>query len=304
VVLKDATYRNWLADSVGAPFADGGTPDEAEIGVSFNTTQLEVSVPTDVIKTFRKGNSTYTFEGLTIGQGYDIRLTFADPISEAEGQRVFSVFVQGSKVIEGIDLVKQTGGARIAHQEVVTGIGPDISGEIVVYVSQNDPVTGALLSECSNDGSGGGGAKGIAIVNGIEILLPQGEGASTVSVNCGGDPISLPVPVVTANYGYSPLQEEYGIQSQTIDDPLLSTQEECENVGQFWVNFSTWRRHQQTLRTASICHLQPGDLIRWYSPQIASDCWGYLQGITRSVTAGGADTDTYLVYLLYVQARA
>jgi hypothetical protein len=241
---------------------------------------------------------------LTVGQGYDIRFTFADPDNLFENQRVFSVYAQGAKIIEGLDIVKQTGGAYIAHQETVTGIGPDISGEIVIYVTQNDPVTGALLSECSQDGSGGGGAIGTAIVFGIELLLPQGEGASTLAVNCGGDELTPTPPTVTANYGFSPLQEEYGIQSQTIDDPLLSTQEECENVGQFWVNFSTWRRHQQTLRTASIGHLQPGDLIRWYSPAINSDMWGYLQSITRNVTTGGADTDTYLVYLLYVQARA
>jgi hypothetical protein len=305
IVLKNATYRDWEKDRDASgqhPYSSGGT--ENDTAQDFGTTQLEVQVPEAVLQSYRQGNSVYTFSGLTVGQGYDIRFTFADPDNLFENQRVFSVYAQGAKIIEGLDIVKQTGGAYIAHQETVTGIGPDISGEIVIYVTQNDPVTGALLSECSQDGSGGGGAIGTAIVFGIELLLPQGEGASTLAVNCGGDELTPTPPTVTANYGFSPLQEEYGIQSQTIDDPLLSTQEECENVGQFWVNFSTWRRHQQTLRTASIGHLQPGDLIRWYSPAINSDMWGYLQSITRNVTTGGADTDTYLVYLLYVQARA
>ncbi len=305
IVLNDVSYRTWAEDLDTAghhPFSTGGE-ENPEAVQDFDPSQLPVKTPEDVYKTSRKGDSTFTFPGLQVGQGYDIRLHFADPFYTFEKKRIFSVYAQGSKVIEGLDIVAKTGGAYIAYQETITGVGPDVDGKIVLKITQHDAVSGDLLPECSEDGEGGGGAIGEALICGIEAILPQGQGASPDPVNAGG-PALVPTPTsIAANYAFSPVQQTYGAQTLEINDPLIATEAECKLVAGYWVRYSSWKRHPHTFRTASVPHLQPGDLVKWFNPKLGLDFYGYVHEIGRGLTAGAADSDQYSCYVLFAQTR-
>jgi hypothetical protein len=42
---------------------------------------------------------------------YTVRLHFTEPEAVAHGERVFDVLLQGRRVLEGLDIAKETGGA-------------------------------------------------------------------------------------------------------------------------------------------------------------------------------------------------
>ncbi len=299
IVLQNLLYQSFTSD-VGIAIG-GSTQSSTRV---FDVSRLTPAAPQALYQTRRQGDATFTFTGLDVGQGYDLRLHFADPTETEAGKRAFSIYAQGAKAIEGLDIVAKTGGAYIAYQETITGIAPDATGKIVLEVTQHDPASGNLLPECSKDGNGGGGAKGTAIISGIEILLPQGQGAAAYAVNAGGPALAPDVPTVSASYAFSPLQERYGAQVFTIDDPLLSSDADCKRLAAWYVNFSLWKRHRHTIRHASVPHLQPGDLVRYYHPRLNRDMWGYVQSISRTMEAGAGDADTYLLYLIYSRARS
>jgi hypothetical protein len=52
---------------------------------------------------------------------YTVRLHFAEP-ELAEGQRVFDVYLQRQKVIEGLDIAKETGGVRTPLVREIPGV--------------------------------------------------------------------------------------------------------------------------------------------------------------------------------------
>lgn len=307
ITLKNLAYQDFDADSAGVnPYSTGGTAQS--VADAFSTDFLLPVVPQIVLQTRRDGDSVYTFDGLTLGTGYDIRLTFADPTSTAEGQRVFSIYAQGEKVVEGLDVYQKVRRQRAAYQELVTGIAPDIDGKIIVHITQHDPISGTLLPESDqstqNMAETGevttGVPRGTAIVSAIEVLdATAGTAAAQIAVNSGGDAYLATEPVISATYAYSPIQERYQAQQIQIDSPLLATQEECDEVAEFEVNRSRWGINRFNARTASIPHLQPGDMLRFFHPRILKDVWVYIQAIHRELTAGGADEDTYSCYLIY-----
>jgi hypothetical protein len=53
---------------------------------------------------------------------YTVRLHFAEPEQLAEGQRVFDVYLQRHKVIEGLDIVKESGGVRVPLIREIPGV--------------------------------------------------------------------------------------------------------------------------------------------------------------------------------------
>ena len=307
VVLNDTSYRTFAQDQDGAGehvFSTGGTAHTTSR--VFDLSQITVKTAQEVYQTYRENASTFTLPGLQVGQGYDIRLHFADPDNTLVKKRLFSVYAQGAKVIEGLDIVAKTGAAYVAYQETITGIGPDVSGVIVIKVTQRDPVSNDLLPECSADGNGGGGSVGHELICGIEIVLPQGQGASPTPVNCGGPAINPTPTSIVANYAFSPVQETYGAQTMEINDPLIATEAECALVAGYWVNYSAWKRHPHAIKAASVPHLQPGDLVKWFNPRLGPsgmDFWGYVYEIGRGMAAGAADSDQYSCYVLYTQAR-
>lgn len=313
ITLRDLAYQDFDEDSVAVnPYSTGGTAET--VVDAFSTDFLSPVVPQVVLQSRRDGDSTYTFDGLTLGTGYDIRLTFADPTSTEEGQRVFSVYAQGEKVVEGLDIYQKARRQRAAYQELVTGIAPDIDGKIIVHITQHDPISGTLLPECDqttqNTAETGevttGVPRGTAIVSAIEVLdATAGTAAAQIAVNCGGEAYDAVEPVISANYAYSPIQERYQAQQIQVDSPLLATQEECVEVAEFEVNRSRWAINRFTVKTSSVPHLQPGDMLRFFHPRILKDVWVYIQGIHRELTApskdgaGGADDDSYSCYLIY-----
>lgn len=313
ITLKDLAYQDFEADDAGTnPYSTGGTAQTT--AETFTTDFLSPVVPQEILQTRRDGDSIYTFSGLSLGVGYDLRLTFADPTSTAEGQRVFSVYAQGEKLVEGLDVYQKTRRRLAAYQETLTGIAPDVSGVIVLHVTQHDPVSGDLLPECDQSTqnispTGGlttGVPRGTACVSSIEMLeSTSGTSAAIIAVNAGGDAYIADTPTITASYAYSPVQEKYQAQQVSVDSPLLATQAECDTLAEYTVNRSRWSINRFTVKTASLPHLQPGDLLRFNHPRIDKDVWIYLQGIKRNLSApsedgtGGDDSDTYTAYLLY-----
>lgn len=303
IVLSSLAYQNFSADTASDnPFSTGGTAQTT--AETFELDQLEAPAPQAIFQTYRQGNSVFTFSGLVVGQGYEVRLSFGDPTSTEEKQRLFSVYANGAKVIEALDISARTGGAaRVAYQQTLTGVAPDATGKIVLRFTQNDPDSGTLLPECSANGDGTGGAVGSALVSAIEILLPQGQGAPPAAVNCGGPAINPPAPAVTATYAYSPVQQANGVQSWEVNDPLLASDEECAEVAAYYVNFFAWGRHRQRLKANSVPHLQPGDLIKAYNPLTGCDLFIYVRQISRSMTPGASDSDELTGFLIFAQKR-
>ena len=56
---------------------------------------------------------------------YNVTLYFAEPEDLAVGERVFDVYMQGEKVIENFDIVKETGGFRRVLRKEFSGIKVD-----------------------------------------------------------------------------------------------------------------------------------------------------------------------------------
>jgi outer membrane protein assembly factor BamB len=64
---------------------------------------------------------------------YTVRLHFIEPGEAAEGQRQFSVRLQGSEVISDIDVARMAGGAKRALVQEVTGV--QVTGEVLVSLA-------------------------------------------------------------------------------------------------------------------------------------------------------------------------
>ena len=160
-----------------------------------------------------------------------------------------------------------------------------------------------------------GDYRSVPILSAIEILQPQGEGAAVYSINSGNPAttgIVVSPPTIKLRYAYSPNQQVYGIQSEEIDNPLLRTEEELINAGNYRLNYATWSRNKVTTETASIPTIEPGRIIQFYQPRLGpkgSDVWMYIQSISRSYKRGsgkegGEDKDSYSGFLMYTRARS
>ena len=293
IVLAESSYKVYQPDNAASHlYSTGGVA--YTVTTAFSRVGLDQPAPPEVYQSRRDGDSTYTLTGLAVGEGYTLRLHFADPTYTTEGKRIFSIYINGGKAIQGFDIVAEAGGAYKACIKELTGVTPDSTGAITVQVTQHDPLNPSdLLPE----------AKGLsALICGIEVTFPGA--ASPYAINCGGSAINPTPPIITANYAYSPVQEAYQINSRTIDNPLISTQADCAMVGGFWANFGQWVRHRQRVSTASLPHVQPGDLIQFYSPKTNQDSSVYVHSVGRTMTVSGGDRDTLDGYLIRVSVRS
>ncbi len=305
IVIASLVYRQFSEDDAGSRvFSTGGTAQSNAI--TWNQSALAVETPQAVYQSNRFGEQTYTFAGLTVGSGYTLRLHFADDTSTGENQRLFSVFANGSEVLPGFDIYKAAGDTyRAAVQQTVEGVQPDFNGNLKLQLTQYDPSNPSnKLADCQV----GGNLAGVPIISGIEILLPQGASQFAYAVNCGGPLLAPPAPTVTVDYGYSTAQLRNGIQTLTINNPLIPNVAACAQVGQFFLNYAAWARNTTPLTTASVGHLQAGDIVRFWHPVHNADFWIYIQQIDREVgrddgTGGLGDTDTYQTFLLYRRKR-
>jgi hypothetical protein len=164
-----------------------------------------------------------------------------------------------------------------------------VNGQI--QIGDNTPTTTAEVSTILN-------------ISGTTITLTSPTGFAHAS----GANIWV-TPIVQATYGYSDVQQQMGLVSHEINDPLISLYSDAKARGEYEVNKSSWARYRTTLTTASVPTIKPGHCIQWLNSRIGSTgtyFWGYVQAIKREMSRESADScidiDTYSVYVLYTQA--
>lgn len=307
------TSRQFVNFSVDELFTGGATGTNS---IAFNLSYVQPqgsAAPLSVYQSYRSSSSagvrfSYALTGLSLGLGYTVRLHFAEPVFAQSGKRVFNVYANGAVIASNVDIVGASGGSNRAYVLDITGVAADTNGTITLQFGGGGWNT--------NDGSGN--SANSALVCGIEVFLPNNGVGDAYAINCGGSAITPTPPVVMSpGYAYSPAQQQYGIQSFELDDPLLKTIGECTVVGQYFLNQAVWARYPFVVRSASIPTLKPARMIKFFHPRLGSrgsDIWAYVQSITRHTERvvpgtdgrmpdGDGDYDEYQCYLLYVQAR-
>ncbi len=152
-----------VAPSVADTGFSGGTPYTNWTG-AIDTSGVTQPAPAAVYQSERYGNMTYTVSGLTPGASYDLRLHFCENYFSAAGQRVFDVSVNGSLVLDDLDVLGRTGAAHRALALAVRASAGS-SGQLVVQ-----------LQSVVNH----------AVLNGLEVLAPTAPPAPSFAVNAGG----------------------------------------------------------------------------------------------------------------------
>lgn len=94
----------WVAD-VGF---SGGTVNSTT--ATIDTSKVANPAPQSVYRTWRAGNFTYTVSGLSAGKTYTLRLHFAENVATGKNQRVFTVNINGAKVLDRFDVFAAAGG--------------------------------------------------------------------------------------------------------------------------------------------------------------------------------------------------
>ncbi len=81
------------------------------------------------------------------GSTYTVRLHFAEPAEVSNGKRVFDVLMQGDMVLQGLDIVEKTGGARRVFVAEIEGVRPNGDGELMLeFISSPGSERKPLLS--------------------------------------------------------------------------------------------------------------------------------------------------------------
>ena len=373
LIFDDLVYRPFSADQL----YDVGHADSTS--VVFNTQFCKDPAPQSVYQTNRYidygSQFVYTLSGLTPGLGYTVRLHFADPTSTKDTARVFAIIINEVYVETSLDIFGTVGGNStpgstepLALVKEYTGCTANNNGNITILFGN-----GSNLS-LSNKGNGE------PICSGIEVLPPEGSGASAYTINCGGPAIGpststtlngatsvgtdvitvassagmtagsqvqiddnyvptntasetatiqsisgntitftsnlgyahssganvYPLPIVQVTYGWSPTQQTYGLQSEEINDPLISTLADAEALATYAVNRSAWQRNGITIVTLSIPTIKPGQCIKFWNSRISKFMYMYVASIQRNMSRSSkqnVDRDTYSGYLLFVGAN-
>jgi len=308
IVFTSATYKNWYAD---AYFTGGSTQAN---GVAWIVDALTNPAPVAVYQTARNGNFHYHLTGLQAGIGYTLRLHFADPDSTGDRQRIFTVYVNGAPIVTDLDIYNTVESKTRPHIEEVTGVASDIDGNMDIFIGTIDPTTG--LPDHIHDSSNPdyiSSATRPGILSGFELFNGSTPGPEVVTVNSGGPDILANKPSVWVDYGYSPEQIDWGIQTQDINNPYLTTDSQLTQTGTYWVNRAAWQRRPFTVTLASEPVVYCGDLIKFYYPKKNTDYVMYVSTITRTSSRANPDTpndntnpdqDQYAGYLIYKRARA
>ena len=119
----------------------GGTAAAITPAPVVNTTN-DPGTPAQIYQTDRTGTFTYTFNDLTPGASYRVRLHLSDPTDTAPGKRIFNVTVNGT-LEPNIDIVGRAQSAPGRIDGLVsdpTGATP-IAATITVTDSSGNPVT-------------------------------------------------------------------------------------------------------------------------------------------------------------------
>ena len=160
-----AASGSFVADtdfSAGNEFSDTST--------SINTSLVADAIPQAVWQDVRWNASfTYTIPGLTAGKTYTVALDWAELSFQAAGQRIFSVAINGTPAVTGLDVYATVGYKTALQKQFSTTANS--SGQIVIAFSQ--------------DGADN------PFINAIEIYSPSG-GTPTPT------PTNTPAPTPTA----------------------------------------------------------------------------------------------------------
>jgi hypothetical protein len=152
----------------------GGTP--VTTGSNIDTSQVFNPAPMEVYQTGREatdGSFNYQVTGLSPGVAYAVRLHFAEIVAVAPGQRKFNVTINGQQVLTDFDIYATAGAANTAIVRTFDTVA-DPNGLITITFTN--------------------GSAGAALVNGIEILVPNQVVATTTSDADGHYLFNQPTP--------------------------------------------------------------------------------------------------------------
>jgi hypothetical protein len=111
---------------------------------SISTSGVILPAPQKVYQSIRFGSTfTYTFPGFTPSSNHAVRLHFAETRFTSTGKRSFNVFINGTQVLFGFDIVAQAGGGRKAIVEEFPATA-DTNGRIVIRFTK--AVDNALIN--------------------------------------------------------------------------------------------------------------------------------------------------------------
>lgn len=118
------TVANWAQDNW---FTGGSTGNTAD---AITLTGVDRPAPQAVYQTRRYGSFSYTFTNLEANVAHIVRLHFAEIVATSNGSRIFDVLIQGSIVVNDLDIH-----ALVGHDHALVyefNILSDNDGEIAV----------------------------------------------------------------------------------------------------------------------------------------------------------------------------
>jgi hypothetical protein len=163
------TTSNIVINAGGAAVGTFGDDTAFSGGTAVHSTNaIDLSsairpAPLSVYQSARTGTSfSYTFKNLSLDGTFILRLHFVEPDFTTMGQRMFRVYINGSRVLNNFDIVAKAGKAKKAYISQLS-VTPDRQGKILVNFLQ--------------------GRAGNPLVNGLE-LIPNMTPAG--AINAGG----------------------------------------------------------------------------------------------------------------------
>jgi uncharacterized repeat protein (TIGR04076 family) len=164
-------FRGWMKDgsSLVACCTDGFRPvsfllERIDTASLLDLSTVSRPAPRDVYASERWGEFGYELAGLEPGARCLLRLHFAEIYFSGPGRRVFHVEVNGARVIEGLDVFAEAGGAHRALVREVEAAA-DATGKVTLRFVK--------------------GAADLPKIGGIE-LFTGGADAPRLAINCGG----------------------------------------------------------------------------------------------------------------------
>ena len=239
---------------------------------TIDTSQVTNPAPQAVYQTERWGVFTYTIPNLTAGSSYTVRLHFADFYFSAAGQRIFSVAINGTTVLQNFDIVAAAGGQNRAIAEQFN-VNANSSGQIIISFVK--------------------GSADYPKVSGIEVLAPSGATtppppppANSVQINSGGGATGTFLADTDVSGG-STSSTSKAIDTSLVTNPAPQAVYQFERYGAFTYtvpNLTAGASYTVRLDFAEIYWTSPGQRVF----NVAINGTAVLQNFDIVATAGSA----------------